>query len=103
LPEPSRPELGEGLETIAAGGPEQLSDEVLGAAVRPARPAGHGSAWQLLAAHRDEVTALVDKGLTVAKVGDLLARRGVVVPYRTLHRFCVQCCGFGRRGETARA
>jgi hypothetical protein len=33
LPEPSRPELGEGLETIAAGGPEQLSDEVLGGAL----------------------------------------------------------------------
>ena len=90
---------------VRDGGPGQLSDEVLGAvvaAVRPDRPAGHGSAWQLLAAHRDEVTALVGKGLTVAKIGDLLARRGVVVPYRTLHRFCVQCCGFGRRGETVR-
>jgi len=24
------------------------------------------------------------------------------VPYRTLHRFCVACCGFGRGGETVR-
>jgi transposase len=90
---------------VRDGGLEQLSDEVLGAvvaAVRPARPAGHGSAWQLLAAHRDEVTALVDKGLTVAKIGDLLARRGVVAPYRTLHRFCVQCCGLHRRSGTVR-
>jgi transposase len=95
----------EAAGVVRGGGPEQLSDVVLGAvvaAVRPDRPAGHGSAWQLLAAHRDEVTALVGKGLTVAKIGDLLTRRGVVVPYRTLHRFCVQCCGFGRRSETVR-
>jgi hypothetical protein len=48
------------------------------------------------------LTALVDKGLTVTKIGELLARRGVVVPYRTLHRFCVQCCGFGCGGTTVR-
>ena len=24
------------------------------------------------------------------------------MPYRTLHRFCGQCCGFGRAGETVR-
>ena len=38
----------------------------------------------------------------MVKIGTLLQRRGVVVPYRTLHRFCVQCCGFGRGGETVR-
>jgi transposase len=95
----------EAAGVVRGGGVGQLSDEVLGAvvaAVRPARPAGHGSAWGLLAERREELTALVDKGLTVVKIGELLARRGVVVPYRTLHRFCVQCCGFGRRSETVR-
>jgi transposase len=95
----------EAAGVVRDGGVGQLSDEVLGAvvaAVRPARAAGHGSAWQVLQERRDELTALVDKGLTVVKIGELLARRGVVVPYRTLHRFCVQCCGFGRRGETVR-
>ncbi|HET8661519.1 MAG TPA: hypothetical protein VFM55_21300 [Micromonosporaceae bacterium] len=95
----------EAAGVVRGGGLDQLSDEVLGAvvaAVRPARAGGHGSAWQVLQGHRDELTALVDKGLTVVKVGDLLARRGVVVPYRTLHRFCVQCCGLGRRSETVR-
>jgi hypothetical protein len=38
----------------------------------------------------------------VVKIGTLLGRRGVVVPYRTLHRFCVQCCGFGRGSQTVR-
>jgi transposase len=36
------------------------------------------------------------------KIGTLLQRRGVLVPYRTLHRFCVQCCGFGCGSETVR-
>jgi len=34
------------------------------------------------------------------KIGMLLARQGVVVPYRTLHRFCGSCCGYGKSGET---
>jgi transposase len=83
----------------------QLTDGVIGqvvAAVRPARPAGHGSAWQLLQAEQEQITTWVDKDLTVVKIGDLLARRGVVVPYRTLHRFCVECCGFGRGAATVR-
>jgi transposase len=95
----------EAAGVVRDGGLGQLSDEVLGAvvaAVRPARPAGHGSAWRLLQERREELTALVDKGLTVVKIGELLCRRGVVVPYRTLHRFCVQCCGFGRGGTTVR-
>ena len=32
----------------------------------------------------------------------LLERQGVVVPYRTLHRFCVERCGFGRTAATVR-
>jgi hypothetical protein len=86
------------------GGVGQLSDEVIGAvvaAVRPARPAGHGSAWQQLQAEQQQITAWVSQGLSVVKIGTLLGRRGVVVPYRTLHRFCVQCCGFGKRGNGA--
>jgi len=40
--------------------------------------------------------------LSVAKIGMLLERRGAVVPYRTLHRFCVERCGFGRTAATVR-
>jgi transposase len=87
------------------GGLGQVTDEVIGqvvAAVRPARPAGHGSAWALLLAERQQITTWVGKDLTVAKIGILLERQGVVVPYRTLHRFCVQHCGFGRGATTVR-
>jgi transposase len=40
--------------------------------------------------------------LSIVKIEQLLARRGVVVPYRTLHRFAVERCGFRVRGSTVR-
>jgi len=87
------------------GGAGQLSDELIGQvaeAVRPARPGGHGLAWEQLEAHHADIQARVDAGLSVVKVGVLLERRGVVVPYRTLHRFCVERCGFGKSAATVR-
>ena len=41
-------------------------------------------------------------GLSVAKISVLLQRCGVAVPYRTLHRFCVERCGFGKTASTVR-
>ena len=70
-------------------GVDQLSDELIGAvviAVRPDRPQGHGFAWEALCANHDRINNWVDDGLTVVKIGDLLARQGVIVPQRTLHR-----------------
>lgn len=84
---------------------EQVTDQIVGAvvaSVRPARPAGHGSAWQLLQQQREQITEWVEQGLTVVKIGTLLGRRGVDVPYRTLHRFAVDCCGFGTKDQTVR-
>lgn len=89
---------------VRDGGWEQVTDEVVGAvvaAVRPARPQGRGQAWQQLEGQRQQITEWVGRGLTVVKIGTLLQRRGVAVPYRTLHRFCV-ACGFGRGSETVR-
>ena len=85
------------------GGLAQLTDEVIGqvvAAVRPARASGHGQAWDALEAERVQITEWVGKDLSVVKISDLLTRRGVLAPYRTLHRFCTQRCGFGGGGAT---
>jgi transposase len=87
------------------GGAGQLTDELVGLVaqeVRPARPGGHGQAWELLEGRQPEIEAQVKAGLSVVKIGVLLERRGVVVPYRTLHRFCVERCGFGRTAATVR-
>ena len=90
---------------VREGGVGQLSDELIGEVivqVRPARSGGHGMAWQVLEAEQPQIAAWVAKDLTVAKIGILLGRRGVQVPYRTLHRFCVERCGFGRTAATVR-
>lgn len=75
---------------VRDGGEAQLTDEVIGqvvAAGRPARAGGHGAGWEALEAEAERITGWVEKDLSVVKIADLLARRGVLVPYRTLHRF----------------
>lgn len=87
-----------------AGGEAQLTDELLGlvvAAVRPARPAGHGASWEALERRKVEVAAWVGQGLTLVKVGELLARSGTVVPYRTLARFAAAECGYSSSSRPA--
>ncbi len=90
------------------GGEEQLSDPFIGAvveAVRPHRGDGHGEAWRLLVANHQLIHDwLKTDELTVVKVHDLLVRRGIVVPARTLHRYALEVCdvGRGRRGTTVR-
>ncbi len=83
------------------GGEEQLTDELVGqvvAAVRPARPQGHGAGWEALEGQHAQIVGWVGQDLTVVKIGDLLARRGVVVAHRTLHRYCVERTDYRGRG-----
>jgi hypothetical protein len=82
-----------------SGGEGQLSDELISGVaerVRPHRTDGHGQSWAVLAAHHEEVKGLLGQGLTVVRVHELLARRGVVVPERTLHRYALEVLGHGR-------
>ena len=88
---------------VRDGGEAQLTDAVIGQivqAVRPARASGRGASWEALEAERERIAEWVKQDLSVVKIADLLGRRGVLVPYRTLHRFCVEQCGFGRGGRT---
>jgi transposase len=90
----------EAVGVVRDGGVEQLTDEVIGeivGLVRPVRPDGHGQAWETLLGHQEQVTKWVKAGLTVVKIQDFLTRQGVVVPYRTLVRFCEEHCGFAGR------
>jgi hypothetical protein len=91
-------------------GVEAITDELVGAvveAVRPARPNGHGASWVLLLEREGQITAWVEGGdgqapLSIVKIEELLARQGCVVPYRTLHRFAVERCGFRVKSTTVR-
>ena len=96
------------LGLVRDGGDGQLSDVFLGQVVekvRPHRTDGRGEARRLLDGHRDQLELWLDKeGLTVVKVHELLERKGVVVPERTLHRYALEELGIGRsvRGATVR-
>ena len=85
------------------GGVDQLNDELIGAVVavvRPDRPHGYGSAWEALGSNHDRIDGWVKDGLTVVKIGDLLARHGVIVPQRTLHRYCAERTDYRGRSGT---
>ena len=72
-------------------------------AVRPHRCDGHGAPWRLLAAHDNDISRWVGDDLTGVKIHELLERRGVVVPLRTVQRYVLESCGHGRgRGPTVR-
>lgn len=90
---------------VRDGGEDQLTDGLLGEVVervRPARPGGRGATWQALEAQHEQIAEWVTAGLSVVKIGVKLERLGVRVPYRTLHRFCAERCGFGRAATTTR-
>jgi hypothetical protein len=82
------------------GDGSQITDELIGVVcerVRPHRAEGRGEAWAVVAACHDQLKKwLVDEGLTVVKAHELLARMGVDVPQRTLHRYALEVLGVGR-------
>jgi transposase len=90
---------------VRDGGEGQLTDELLGQVVetvRPKRPAGRGASWQACEAERDRIAGWLKDDLDLTKVDDLLERRGVKVPYRTLHRFAAEELGYRRQQPTVR-
>jgi transposase len=98
-------EAGVAAGLVRENGADQLDDELIGvvvAAVRPARQSGHGVAWEVLVPWEAQIRDWVGEELQLTNVHGKLTRRGVVVPYRTLHRFAVQRCGFGLRQLTVR-
>jgi transposase len=89
----------------AAGitGEAELTDERLVtvmAALRPVSGRPHGDTWGQCQRQRPFIESKLRDGLRLSKVRRLLQRRGVRVPYPTLHRFAVEELGFGRRATT---
>jgi hypothetical protein len=87
---------------------DTVDDELVGqvvAAVRPVRPNGHGAAWEVLLGREEQIKAWVagegvQRPLTIIKIGELLARSGCLVPYRMLHRFATERCGYRPKQTT---
>ena len=60
----------------------------------------HGDTWALCERERDFIVQHLGNHVKLNKVRRLLLRRGVVVPYATLHRFAVAELEFGRVATT---
>jgi transposase len=96
-------EAAEAAGLVRDGGEGQLTDVLIGLVVetvRPKRPSGRGASWQACEAERDRIKGWLEKDLEVTKIHDLLERRGIVVPYRTLHRFAAEELGYRRPAAT---
>ncbi len=98
-------EAGQAAGLLRDGGEAQLTDELIGAvvlAVRPARATGHGVSWEELVPWKAQIATWVKADLQLTNIHGKLTRRGLVVPYRTLHRFATEQCGFGSKRATLR-
>ncbi len=84
-------------------GEAALTEEKLAEIIRALRAAPakqRGDSWQLCVAERTKIEALLADRVRLSKIRRLLHRRGVDIPYSTLHRFAVAELGFGRRSAT---
>jgi transposase len=85
------------------GGVGTLTEERLAqvlVALRAAPEHPRGEAWAQCETQRDFVAERLKQGLRLTKIRKLLLRRGVKVPYPTLHRFAVAELDFGRSAPT---
>jgi transposase len=85
---------------------EPAEDAVVGEVIGRVQAQGvgvRGSSWALCAEHRELLAGWLEKQVPLSKVQELLSRHtGVVVPYRTLHRYAARELGFGGRRVTVR-
>jgi transposase len=80
-----------------------LTEEVIAAVMlhlKDRAPRERGESWDLCEAQREFIEKKIEGGLKLTKARKLLQRRGVEVPYPTLHRFAVEKLGFGRGAPT---
>lgn len=59
-----------------------------------------GAAWATCVTQRAFIKTKLDEGVQLTKVGRLLRRQGVAIPYSTLYRFVVAELGFGGKAPT---
>ena len=87
-----------GLQPGAVLTDEQIRDVLL--ALQPSGGRPRGDRWAACVEQRAVMEAWLRKGVRLSKIRKLLARRGVEIPYPTLHRFAVLELQFGRTAST---
>jgi len=84
-------------------GPGAVSDDQVTAvllALHPHIERVHGQSWEACAEHRADIEKWLKQELRLTKIRKLLGRKGVAIPYATLHRYAVSELAFGRRAAT---
>jgi transposase len=95
-------ELGAGVGLVVGG---ELSEERVALVVEAARTLperARGTAWATCVVEHEFLRAHLRDGVRLTKVWRLLSRRGVRVPYSTLHRYAVAQLDFGGKRGTVR-
>jgi transposase len=74
---------------------QEVTDDVVAAVAERVRPGrregcGRGASWSAMEQEHEYLRERLKSGLRLSKVQTLLLRRGVEVPYRTLHRYCAR-------------
>lgn len=87
-----------GLQPGAVLTDERIRDVRL--ALQPSGGRPRGDRWAACAAQRAAIEAWLRQGIRLSKIRTLLGRRGVEIPYPTLHRFAVLELQFGRTAST---
>lgn len=93
-------EVAVGAGLVRGGGEGQLSEVFLGRVVTllvQDRPDRHGEMWAAIAVEHERLRVWVAGEVPVVKMCELLARGGVVVPERTLHRYVAECFPVGSK------
>jgi transposase len=80
---------------------EELVAEIVGV-LRTLPPRTRGSAWETCVVERDFIEGLLRDSVRLTKVWRLLKRRGIELPYSTLHRFARDELTFGATKVTVR-
>jgi transposase len=83
--------------------PAELTDEFITellVTLRTSPEREHGETWARCAAWREFISQHLKGRVRLTKIRKLLRRRGVHIPYATLHRYAVAELGFGRRAPT---
>jgi hypothetical protein len=86
-------EVAVGLALDCDGGAAQLDDAFMSlvmAELAVGRSDRHGESWAVIAGEHYRIAGWVGSKVSVVKMCELLARRSVVVPERTLHRYVAE-------------
>ena len=93
-----RAAIGAGIASEATLTDERLA--LLMAALQASPGRSHGDTWSACQSQRPFIESLLKRRVRLSKIRRLLERRGVRVPYPTLHRYAVAELVFGRMAAT---